>query len=529
MIINKEMAGLSGKAAKSHARLLAQRFGCDLTRVYAHSKDVRPRRQSRSDAKKLRALTPEVVRTLAWYTVKQDFSAPHITEIAAANNLGEIKASTYNRALREMKIDRKTNRLDLRPYQSWEAKFPNHLHQIDSTVSGQFYIDDDDSIGYESAQQRYKNKPGNRKPRLVLLLLKDDFSRCVFAQFTTSNDTYSWMNFLYEAWKEKDDPAGFPFHGLPRLLYTDNDSVVKTKRWINALNLLNIDNPKHKPGNPRAKGKAEVAFRFLQEFEKITKIKPWPNLAAANADLFDYLYYVNNRPHSATGVAPFKRWQKVPAERLKAVPEADIFRLLHMDEVRRKIKSNLTMELDGVTWQLPWREPFMNHIGQTVTIYRYPKDLTKIFVVLNNKEYEVEHQAQAMRTVGKYDELPQPEFLQRRNEIAAQENPGLKLSGFYKERHRQLYMPRQAQDFDPAKLDGVLQPGGIMRTKLWFTMELQYRNHILTPPLASEKAWVEDIMAGAIEKPEAFFNDLLAKLDAGDLHIHQLQQAQANG
>lgn len=525
-IIKKEMAGLTGKAAKAKAAMLSQQFNTDITRVYHHSRDLRPSRKTRADRGTPRAISENEFNTLAWYTIKADFSGPHIAEVAAANGIN-ISDATFNRMLRQRRLSRRQNGQDFMPYQNWQAKFPNHLHQIDSTVSQQFYIADDGSIGYERESERYKNKPGNRKPRVTLILLVDDFSRTKFARFVFGNHTFSWMSFLYEAWKEKEDSSGSPFFGIPRLLYSDNDSVIKSKKFVNAMKLLDVTAIQHQVENPRAKGKVEVAFRFLQEFEKNSKINAWKSIDQANSDLDDYLYYVNNRLHGTTGQAPYERWMSIAAERLRAVPDEDIFRLLHMDSERRQIRKNLTIGISGEPWQLPWRQPFINHVGEMVEIYRYPGDIKNIYLVLDGKEYEVEHTAQTMRSVGgAQEEIPVPDFLKRKQAIAESESPGLKLTGIYRDRHRRPYLPREAKEFDETKI----QPepnAGIMRTRLWFLMELQGRYLISTPPTAEETAWVDSIFKGAPELPEAGLIAAATQLETGAIQITKV--AQANG
>ncbi|KKM67997.1 hypothetical protein LCGC14_1465570, partial [marine sediment metagenome] len=48
-LIIDAMSGLSGRAARHQAELLADRFGVSIQTIYHHTKDVRPTRARRSD------------------------------------------------------------------------------------------------------------------------------------------------------------------------------------------------------------------------------------------------------------------------------------------------------------------------------------------------------------------------------------------------------------------------------------------------------------------------------------------------
>jgi len=525
-VISQEMAGLSGSEAKGKALALAQEFGCDWTRVYFYSRDVRPKRKRREDAGKLRAVDEEVLDRLSFFTVNYDMSAPHVAEIYAANSDGEwIAPSTYNRWLRNRDISRRRNKKDIKPWVPWEAPEPNFLHQVDSTVAQQFYLDDDGSIGFESKVKRYKNKPGNRKPRLTLISLVDDYSRVGYARFALGNHAFAWMDFLFHAWAKKDDTSGFPMHGLPKFLYTDNDSVVKSKKFQRAMDKLGVRPIQHEAGNSRATGKVENRFKFLQEFEKITQFEGWKSLDEANKALFDYLYYVNNRVHGGTKEVPFERWIKVSRERLRAAPSEEIFRHLHMDGVRRKINGKVRVSIDGREWQLPYREPFINFIGQSVELYWHPQDLDLIYVVLNGKEYPVQYAEPGMRGFGRYQELPEPAGLLRRKEIQAREAPDMKMSGFYKERHRRAYIaPDAAEPFDDSKIE--IKTAGVVRTKTWFIQQLQREFLVDIPPLPHQTEWVDTYFGDSTEKMEGELRETIQTLIKDDSALKPKRTAQ---
>jgi len=520
-IIQQELVGKIGREAKRIAQKLALDFNCDTSRIYHHSRDVRPRRKQRTDAGAMRAIKPHIFDALTWYTVNADLSAPHLSDIAAGNHLGKVNAGTYNRQLRKRGIDRKRNQQDLKPYQSFEAPEPNILHQMDSTVSQQFFLDDDGSVGYEPAMLHNKNKPGNKKPRLTLIGLVDDHSRCRFARFVLGNHTFAWMTFLYEAWRRKDDPTGFPFYGMPKILYSDNDSVIKSKKLKQAMELLGVKVISHAVGNSRAKGKVEVSFKILQEFEKITLIKKWSSLAQANADLFDFLYALNGRKHSVTGQIPFERWLAIQPARLLDVPDDEIFRILHREPITRVLQKNLVVSIDGKQWQLPYRKPFVNFIDSKIEIYRAPNEIEKIYLVLDNKEYQVNYLAPGKLSLGgKREELPKPEALERRESLQAASAPGLQLSGFYKDLYRKEHVAPAGQEFDAIRITGDGR-AELVRTKIWFKTICQQEDLIASPPEFYENNWVDTIFGDKTELPEKNLLGIINQLKTGAIQIIQ--------
>jgi len=514
-IVEQEMAGLVGKAAKRQAAILSTQFGVSASRIYAHSRSVRPNRKRREDAGEMRTLNQEQFHKLAYYTTRLDLSASLIAEVSGANNLGEIAPSTYNRHLRQKGISRRINKSDVKPYVSWEARWPNQIHQLDSTVAQQYYLDDDGSVGYEPELIHNKNKPGNLKPRLVLLGLIDDHSRVKFARFALGNHAYAWMNFLYHAWRVKDDQIHFPFHGLPTLLYSDNDSVIKSKKFTLAMKALEIKIMTHKVGNPRAKGKVEVCFKLLQEFEKVTQAARWKNFDEANAALHDFLYFVNNRKHSATKVIPFERWSAIPESRLRCAPDADVFRLLHLEELCKKIKKDVSISIDGKIWFLGWKEPWLSRVGEYVTIYRAPNEQEKIFVICAGKEYEVPYHGKRIQLAGQHEELAVPERLLYREQIETQSDPNLKLTMIYKERHARPYEVKTGQKFDDTRITGD-KPTDVSRNRLWFILECQNELSFDAPPEPHEQAWIDSVFNGKLDMPESALRKFIDAVKFGE-------------
>lgn len=501
------MSGLDGSAAAAEAKKLAAQFGCDKTRIYHHTKDLRQKRNPRADRGSMKTMPEQTFEKLSVLTVQGGFSAPHIMQIAQGNGLQIVAPATYNRHLKRLRIGLNDLKKDYEPYQSWQANFSNHLHQVDSTVAQQFYLDGE-AISFEPTVENYKNRPGNKKPRLTLLALVDDHSRCLFARFALSNTQRAWMNFLYEAWKDKHDPY-FPFHGVPRILYSDQ--FIKSNVIRRAGKQLGITVIAHKPYHPRSKGKVENAIKFIQQFEKVTRFTGWKNLTEANAALYDWLVWANNREHGATKECPFARWiADLRTDKFVAPPAEEIFELLHLEPVQRQIKANLTISLGGKTWALPMQRPFTEMVDMYLEIYWRPGNFDRLWAVVDNKEYEINYHDVGMVSI--QPEREQPSAVARRERLQNADPPDLKLTGFYKQEYGRPYILPQAGQMDASGVMPELQGKSVMRTKIWFIRQLQRDFLVASPPTAEELAWVDQIFADVTEKPETELRQAMSSL-----------------
>lgn len=153
--------------------------------------------------------------------------------------------------------------------------------------------------------------------RLNLIAILDDHSRFIVSAGIAERDT-TWDNMLILREMVRK-------YGIPKVLYTDNDSKFKVIRhkdipfWhpkpetyqteIQRLCLeLEIAHVTHQPFNPRAKGKVERFFRFIQDrfFPEHTA----ENLEELNRQLQEWLKWYNYQHVISTT-------KQAPAERLK--------------------------------------------------------------------------------------------------------------------------------------------------------------------------------------------------------------------
>lgn len=405
---------VGGGSFRATAKELASVYNVDISRIYHYTKDLRPGRKKRTDSGARKAISQDDYMALAKLTVDYDFAATTLERKGSLNGI-EFNAATFRRYLREDRMSRRDLKKDLEPWRRWEARYSNDYHQLDTTVAQQFYLDDDGSFGYEKSWSVNKNRPGNRKPRLTLAQLKDDHSRVVYAEFILGNNTLAWMKFLYRAWKKKT--GAFPFFGLPKALYSDNDSVIKSEKFVYAMHRLKVEVRTHMPGNSRAKGKVESGFKVLQEFEKMCKLVKFKSLEEANAYLWNELLYWNNKIHGSTGEKPFVRWTAGLNGEPRMVPDQQLYETLCLNFDKSLIYNNITIKKFGKTFQLPRKRPFINYVQQMVDIAWHPENENKIWVILDNKDYEIDYAPVDVHEAGEFRAVATPDYLKLRKQV----------------------------------------------------------------------------------------------------------------
>jgi len=494
-LIEDAMSGLSGRAARHQAELLAGRFGVSIQTIYHHSKDVRPSRARRSDAGAHRAeLSDEAIDYMIAMTHRADLPAELLAEIARNNGhpeLDKVSTATVRRRLKERKASRGHFReaKDRKPRRRWEAARPNDLHQVDYTIMQQFYIDDDGGIGFESPLHRSKNKAGNKKPRLVLFALVDDHSRARYMRAYPGANTLFMLDFLHHAWSPKETHA-FPFRGLPRVLYSDNDSIIKSHKFQRAAEALGVEVKTHFPGEPQAKGKVEAAFRWSKEMEKVTLISKFASLDEVNAFLWDRMLYYNNRRHSTTKVAPFARWLAIHDDELRETPEAELYDALFYDRFEPVVNKFLEISIKGISIQLPRRQPFYAMVGQRVPVFWHPRDSSRVTVAWEGKEYDVEVAEPVPDVAGQHRAAPMTETERQAEAAAGADLSGQRLYGWHaKKRGADVFIPRRGRAFDESRIETV---GAERRLDLLEAIEaLQAAGAVSVPVSPSERAALE--------------------------------------
>jgi putative transposase len=206
-----------------------------------------------------------------------------------------------------------------------------------------------------------------RKAYLIAFL--DDHSRLIsHAEFYLSENLDCYMNAFEKALSKR---------GLPRKLYTDNGSAMRSHHLEHVCASLGIALILARPYKPQGKGKIERFFRnirdgFLGGFEG-------KSLKDLNGELSLWLEGYHEREHSSTGQSPFRRFTE-KMECLRPAPESlrDHFRKL----ARRRVGKDRTITLHGKLYEAP-----VCLIGKQVELLYHDGDEDRVEIKFGKSSY----------------------------------------------------------------------------------------------------------------------------------------------
>lgn len=520
------MRGLRGGRARQEADRLAARYGVTRASIYRMTREVRPPRKRRADreTRSIENLDP----TTPWgycagLVVKHEFAADLALATGRANgkDLG-VSVATFRRWLREAGASRRHVKIYRRPCRRFEAARPNDLWQMDFTQAAQYYIADDGGISAWGVGERRENKRG-RIP-LVVACVVDDHSRARYRRAYPTMRKDHLLDFLQHSFSPKSDPR-HPLCGLPRMIYSDNDSIIHNGIVDEALDFLAIGHDAHlpvtdaKPDAARGTGKVERAFRSLKEAEKITHLQKWQSLDEFNAWLFEDDIRYGNQEHGTTGDMPFARWSSIRADELRLPPADEIFNRLYFREKASPISAHLTIRPgDGREWQLPFAEPFIGIMqrGEKLDYFMLPKDPDRILALADGVEHEVRYKPATIDVArvsgGEVKSVAATALDQARAVLGEHSYRGDAIprpgDG---EKFPVWFRPAGAQ-FDEGKME-VPARAGVNRVEA--IDRLQKRGIVATPITAEERAWVDALFAARAEIAEDELTEIIRRRAAG--------------
>ncbi len=423
--IKEMMRGLRGAKAVAEAARLAAFYGVCPSRIYELSRVCRPPRRCRADKDQhaARVFNDDSFTRAAELVAIERLSPETALEYAQLNG-AEINVSLamFRRALRAQGINRKALRRTSKPFRSWEAAAPLDLFQFDiSSVKERWYDYKTRTTHRITVLDDSKNHPyahANRV-RLWKFTLIDDCSRRKFVRFyapaSGSPDATLCIEFLLSAFRE---------FGIPKILYTDRDSILRSERMQRAAELLNqlfiadggFVMTQHLPGNAQATGKVERTHQIVETYEPLINLfekslgNKAPTLEALNIFAVNLCEKLNWTKHRTTGEIPMMRWQRVsiplrlpPAEVLNAVFTAD--------EHEIKVASDVTVSFGGKRYQLPRNAdlPFVAYAleGKKLKVITMRHSDFFLAVTAGNSTYEIELIEAKADTAGDFKTLPE--------------------------------------------------------------------------------------------------------------------------
>lgn len=411
---------------------LSSLYSVGRDRIYAITRDVRPRRKMRADKGK-RAVditTDECLRLVAGWVLEYHISPAEAIVMARQRGMVvPIEFPTLVKYLRESGLDARSRRTPNVPHRRFEASAPGEMFQFDISGLKERWFDHQTrriiSVSPLEVSKNHENEKANRT-KVWRFALIDDFSRRCFIRYVGVQKASSShvVDFLLQAYAEM---------GVPLRLYTDNDKIIKFGRNARTTQILNkvlidqggYENTFHMPGNSRASGKIERLHQTIEQCEKFIGVYIAERGHLSLEELNDrfavgVMQKLNNKVHSETGQTPMDRWESAFSV-IRRLDYATLRSAFMADEHEVKLRGDLSFRLKGQSFQLPTSElyPFANWIGQKLRVV-FPDDAQFFTVIgLDGIEYDVVKEAQAADVAGDFRSTRQTDAERLRKEVRA--------------------------------------------------------------------------------------------------------------
>ncbi len=261
---------------------------------------------------------------------------------------GLLRLSTVNRYLSQWGYDKKTWSRQPAAVR-FQAEHSNDCWQFDLSPSDLKQIKEPPWL-----------RPDRAAPTLMLFSVVDDRSgvcyqeyRCVYGE-----DVEAALRFLFNAMTAKTI-AGFPFQGIPQMLYTDNGPIAKSRVFQRVMQFLNVEVQTHLPAGKdgrrvtaRSKGKVERPFRTVKEMhETLYHFHEPATEEEANAWLLNYLIRYNAMEHRSEPHSRMEDWLgNHPATGIRAMCSWERYCTFSREQERRKVGSDARIMAAGVAY-----------------------------------------------------------------------------------------------------------------------------------------------------------------------------------
>jgi len=269
------------------------------------------------------------------------------------------------------------------PATSLASLHPNHVWQIDASISTLFYVPQD-GLADMSPAEFYKNKPANfvkiARQRLTRYVLTDHFSGTIFVHYVAGGE--STANMAESFLQAIQQRSGQPFPGVPLNLMLDPGSAGTAGAFKNLARRLQMDLIVNEAGNPRAKGQVENAHNIVEtSFEHKFKFAHVPGIEYLNSQAQRWMRWFNStQRHSRHGKSRYEVWQTITQAQLRLAPGPDLCReLLTHEPATRKVDGFLHVEFSGKTWSVQAVPNVM--VGEKVLVPYNPYRADAAYVV----------------------------------------------------------------------------------------------------------------------------------------------------
>lgn len=187
---------------------------------------------------------------------------------------------------------------------------------------------------------------GRRKRKTYLIALLDDATRVVpYAAFCFAENTQAFLPVFKQAVMRR---------GVPERLYVDNGAVYRSHQLALACARLAIALIHARPYQPQGKGKIERYFRTVRmQLLPVLGREDLSSLEALNRRFWAWVEgEYHQSPHRGLdGETPLDRWAQSAGSVRHVEPNQDLDALF-LWEAKRKVKSDRTVSLDGVLYEV---------------------------------------------------------------------------------------------------------------------------------------------------------------------------------
>lgn len=253
---------------------------------------------------------------------------------------------------------------------------PNHVWQIDASISTQFYLADDGARAMNKAEF-YDGKPENlkriEKQRLWRYVITDHTSGTIYVHYVLGAESAENLcHVLISAMVKRGEQD--PFHGVPFIIMTDPGAAMTSAMFRNLCRALSIELIINKVGNARAKGQVEQAHNIVErEFESGLRLMDKPTtLEQINGLAGRWMRHYNATAiHTRHRRSRYGLWMTIKPEQLRIAPAAEICRELAIAQPEtRKVTAKLRVPFRGAEYCIASVPGLM--VGDTVYITRNP-------------------------------------------------------------------------------------------------------------------------------------------------------------
>jgi hypothetical protein len=233
--------------------------------------------------------------------------------------------------------------------------------------------------------------PRQGRAQLMLYSVVDDRSGVAYQEYHAvyGEDVEAALRFLFQAMSPKEI-EGFPFQGIPEMIYMDNGPIARSQVFQRVMDLLGVDIRTHVPkgkdgrrSTARAKGKVERPFRTIKEVhETLYHFHKPQDEQEANRWLLNFVLRYNEKGHRSENHPRMEDWiESLPPSGIRRMCSWDRFCAFAREPERRKVGGDARIAVNGGIYQV---SPEL--AGQEVILWLGFFD-TELFVELGEKRF----------------------------------------------------------------------------------------------------------------------------------------------